>query len=114
MNHFTTRTGLVDYYAVLGVPRTATVEEMKQTYKKLALRWHPDRCASLPEMERLQAELIFKQANLAHEVLSNEELRAKYDRGEDVDDPSFAKMQEAQRQQREQTRSRYRAHPSSR
>ena len=43
MNHFTTRTGLVDYYAVLGVPRTATAEEMKQTYKKLALQFHPDR-----------------------------------------------------------------------
>ena len=34
---------MVDYYAVLGVPRTATAEEMKQTYKKLALQFHPDR-----------------------------------------------------------------------
>ena len=61
----------LDPYAVLGVKRDASVAEVKRAFRRLALRWHPDRCTQLPELERLQAELIFKQINLANEVTSS-------------------------------------------
>ncbi|KAL3154322.1 hypothetical protein ABBQ32_013805 [Trebouxia sp. C0010 RCD-2024] len=52
-----------DPYAVLGLTRTATSQQVKQAYKKLALRWHPD---LLPVRERQQAEATFKDISAAY------------------------------------------------
>lgn len=64
-----------DYYEVLGVGKSATQEDIKKAYRKLALQYHPDRNEGNKE-----AEEKFKEAAEAYEVLSNQEKRAKYDR----------------------------------
>jgi len=63
-----------DYYAILGVPRDATQEEIKRAYRKLALKYHPDRNPGNKE-----AEEKFKEISEAYEVLSDPEKRAIYD-----------------------------------
>ena len=68
-----------DYYKILGVPKTASPEEIKQAYRKLALRYHPDRTKG----DKL-AEEKFKEINEANQVLSDPVKRRKYDQfGED-------------------------------
>ena len=64
-----------DYYTVLGVQRNATPEEIKKAYRKLAVKYHPDK-----NQGKKEAEEKFKQINEAYEVLSDEEKRKKYDR----------------------------------
>lgn len=64
-----------DYYEVLGISRNATVSEIKSAYKKLALKYHPDRNAGDKE-----AEEQFKEAAEAYSVLSDANKRAQYDR----------------------------------
>ncbi|NPA43695.1 MAG: DnaJ domain-containing protein [Chlorobi bacterium] len=64
-----------DYYAILGVPRNATQEEIKRAYRKLAIKYHPDRNPGDKE-----AEEKFKEAAEAYEVLGDPEKRARYDR----------------------------------
>jgi len=64
-----------DYYEVLGVTRTATIEEVKKAYRKLAVKYHPDKNPGDPE-----AEEQFKEAAEAYGVLSDDEKRARYDR----------------------------------
>ncbi len=66
-----------DYYEILGVPRDAGAGAIKKAYRKLALKWHPDRHKG---GEKAEAERRFKQISEAHEVLSDAEKRAKYDR----------------------------------
>src|SRR2546429_5344068 len=63
-----------DYYEVLGVSRTASAEELKRAYRKLALQFHPDRNPNAP-----QAESRFKEVNEAYEVLSDQSKRQRYD-----------------------------------
>ena len=65
-----------DYYEVLGVPRTATAEEIKRAYRKLARKHHPD---LQDPSQRAKASERFQEINEAHEVLSDPEKRAKYD-----------------------------------
>lgn len=64
-----------DYYEILSVSRNAGEEEIKQAYRKLAMRYHPDRNPGDAE-----AELKFKEAAEAYEVLRDPEKRARYDR----------------------------------
>ncbi len=62
-----------DFYEVLGVSKTASAEELKKAYRKLALEWHPDRNKSE------EASGKFKEINEAYEVLSDTNKRAAYD-----------------------------------
>ncbi|WP_053992172.1 molecular chaperone DnaJ [Mangrovimonas sp. TPBH4] len=63
-----------DYYEILQVERTATAAEIKKSYRKLALKYHPDKNPGDHE-----AEAKFKEAAEAYEVLSNPDKRARYD-----------------------------------
>ncbi|XP_052902823.1 dnaJ homolog subfamily B member 6-A isoform X2 [Anopheles moucheti] len=66
---------MVDYYKVLEVSRTASEAEIKKAYKKLALRWHPDKNPDNPE----ESNRRFKEISEAYEVLSDEKKRRIYD-----------------------------------
>ncbi len=62
-----------DYYEVLGMPRNAAKEQIKDAYRKLAMEWHPDRNKSKEAEER------FKEISEAYAVLSDDEKKAQYD-----------------------------------
>ncbi len=69
-----------DYYEVLGVSKDASVEEIKKSYRKLAVKYHPDRQMGKSDEEKKEAEEKFKQVAEAYEVLCDEQKRANYDR----------------------------------
>jgi molecular chaperone DnaJ len=64
-----------DYYEILGIPKNATEEEIKKAYRKLAMKFHPDR----NQGEDKGAEAKFKEAKEAYEMLSDADKRAAYD-----------------------------------
>jgi curved DNA-binding protein len=64
-----------DYYKVLGVSRDASAEEIRKAYRKLAMKYHPDR-----NPDDKQAEERFKEINEAYQVLNDPQKRAHYDR----------------------------------
>ena len=68
-----------DYYEVLGVDKNATDEELKKAYRKVAMKYHPDRQTDKSEAEKKEAEEKFKEAAEAYDVLSNKDKRARYD-----------------------------------
>ncbi|PNJ78399.1 DNAJC3 isoform 2 [Pongo abelii] len=70
-----------DYYKILGVKRNAKKQEIIKAYRKLALQWHPDNFQN--EEEKKKAEKKFIDIAAAKEVLSDPEMRKKFDDGED-------------------------------
>ena len=68
-----------DYYEVLGLQKGASEDDIKQAYRKAALKWHPDRWVNGTDAEKKTAEEKFKEASEAYSVLSDKDKRAKYD-----------------------------------
>jgi molecular chaperone DnaJ len=62
-----------DYYEILGIPKSATPDEIKRAFRRLAMQYHPDR------NKAADAEAKFKEVNEAYEVLSDSNKRATYD-----------------------------------
>jgi DnaJ family protein C protein 3 len=69
-----------NYYKILDIARNANTKEVKKAYREMALKWHPDKNTDNQE----EASKMFQDIAEAYEVLSNDELRAKYNRGEQV------------------------------
>jgi len=63
-----------DYYEILGISKSATADEIKRSYRKLAMKFHPDR-----NPDNKEAESKFKEAAEAYEVLADAQKRARYD-----------------------------------
>ena len=76
-----------NYYEILGVEKTATPDELKLAYRKLAKKYHPDMYVSASEQEKKDAEAKFKDINHAYEVLSDPQKRAAYDTYGDENGP---------------------------
>ncbi|TKY58786.1 DnaJ-like subfamily B member 13 [Spatholobus suberectus] len=71
--------GAGDYYKILKVNRNATDEELKRAYKRLAMKWHPDKNHQQHPVTKEEAEAKFKQISEAYDVLSNPKKRQIYD-----------------------------------
>ncbi|UPK90013.1 hypothetical protein LCI18_000948 [Fusarium solani-melongenae] len=72
-----------DYYKIVGVEKTATPDEIKRAYRKMAVKLHPDKNPGDPH-----AEEKFKDLQEAYETLSDPQKRARYDNGDDLVDPN--------------------------
>ena len=64
-----------DYYAILGVDKNADDDQLKKAYRKMAVKWHPDKNQDKKE----KAEAKFKEIGEAYDVLSDKNKRAIYD-----------------------------------
>ena len=67
---------MVDYYSILEVPRNSSASDIKKAYRKLALKWHPDKNPNCQE----EATKRFKELSEAYEVLSDDKKRSIYDK----------------------------------
>jgi len=64
-----------DFYDILGVPKTADEKQIKKAYRKVAMKFHPDK-----NPDNKEAESKFKEAAEAYEILSDADKKARYDR----------------------------------
>ena len=75
-----------DYYKILGIERSASQDQIRQAYRKGALRHHPDRHVSAEPEVREKEEKIFKDVSEAYSVLSDLKKKSRYDSGQDLDE----------------------------
>ena len=73
-----------DYYKILGITQTAQEREVKQSYREMARKYHPDKAES-QGLTVQQAEAKFTDIAEAYEILADYDKRAAYDRGDDVE-----------------------------
>jgi len=78
-----------DYYQILGVAKDASEQEIKKAYKKLAIKWHPDKNTESEESQKL-AEKTFRDINDAYTVLSDTKKKQMFDSGVDPHNPEEA------------------------
>lgn len=71
--------GSIDLYSVLKVSSTATGDEIKSAYRKLALKYHPDKHATASGEQKAAASATFQQIGFAYAVLSDAKRRKRYD-----------------------------------
>ncbi len=69
----------VDLYEVLGIKSDAKLDDIKKAYRKLALKYHPDKHVGADEKAKADASLKFQQLGFAYAVLSDETRRSRYD-----------------------------------
>lgn len=77
------------YYDILGVSKTATADELKSAYRRLAKQYHPDMYSGKSDAEKKSAEEKFKEINHAYDVLSDPQKRAAYDQYGSENGPQF-------------------------
>jgi len=77
-----------DYYKILGIPKNADDNHIKKAYRKLALKWHPDKHGHSPEAAQ-KAEEMFKEVGEAFSVLSDPRKKQRYDMGVDDEEGGF-------------------------
>ena len=75
-----------DLYEILGLSRNASDSDIKKAYKKLALKYHPDRQGGKSDAEKKEAEEKFKEVSWAYDILSNPEKKQRYDQFGITDD----------------------------
>jgi DnaJ family protein C protein 7 len=75
-----------DYYKILDIDRNASTDDIRKAYKKLALKWHPDRNSESEESKKM-AEKMFRDINDAYSVLSDAKKKRMYDAGSDPLNP---------------------------
>lgn len=83
----------MNYYEILGVPKTATAEEIKKAYRSLAFKYHPDR-----NQGNTEAEEKFKQISAAYDILGDEGKRRNYDLGYSTESSYSNSSEQSQRQ----------------
>ena len=79
----------MDYYSILGISKDASDTEIKNAYRQMAKKYHPDRFATKSDAEKKEAEEKFKQINEAYSVLSDPEKKSNYDTYGSADGPSM-------------------------
>ena len=70
----------IKLYDALGISQTSTKEQIRESYKKLAMTYHPDRIKSSDESERKAAEEKFKEISVAYSILGDKDKRERYDK----------------------------------
>ena len=71
-----------EFYNILEINETASAEEIKKAYRKLAVKWHPDKWMNKSLAERQKANDQMQKINKAYEILGDEEKKKRYDLGQ--------------------------------